>query len=208
MILLENKFGDIITESTGSGDSKKVYLSGIFLEAEQQNRNGRTYSHSDINKAVKKINEAAKSGRHILGELDHPNGSLEVKLGNVCCKLTEMSMSGNNGMGKAEIITTVPKGQIAMGLLQAGIQLGVSSRGSGGVNESTGNVEGFEITTIDVVANPSAINAFPQSIEESIQMYKRGDIITDLSEAVLHDTVAQKFFKDEIMKFVLSEYKL
>lgn len=207
MILLENKFQDVVTESVDTDTGKKLFLKGIFMEAEQKNRNGRTYQHREIAQAVQKIMEAAQAGRHILGELDHPNGSLEVKLDNVSHKIVEMHMEGNNAVGKAEIITSVPKGQIAKGLMEAGIQLGVSSRGSGSVNESTGMVEGFDMVTVDLVANPSAINAYPQSIEESLQLYRRGQIVGDLAEAVIHDADAQKYFQREIMKFIQEAFK-
>lgn len=202
MILLENKFQDVVTEAVDTDSGKKLYLKGIFLEAEQKNRNGRTYQRREIEEAVNKVMEASKSGRHILGELDHPNGSLEVRLDNVSHKIVEMHMQGNNAIGKAEIITSVPKGQIAKGLMESGVQLGVSSRGSGSVNESNGMVEGFDMITVDLVANPSAIDAYPQSIEESLQLSRQGHIITDLAEAVIHDPDAQKYFEKEILKFV------
>lgn len=200
MILLENKFTDIVTESDEKG--KNLYLKGIFLEAEQRNRNGRIYKRDEILKAVDKVNEAARENRHILGHLDHPNGSLDIKLDEVSHKLIEMHMEGNNAIGKAMIIPSVPKGQIAKGLIEAGIQLGVSSRGSGSVSESTGIVEGFEMVTIDIVANPSAINAYPLSIQESMALYGREKVINDLAEAVIHDDAAQKYFEKEILKFI------
>jgi hypothetical protein len=200
MILTESNFKNIIVES--SGDDKKLYIRGIFLESEQQNRNGRVYQRSEIQEAVNKINEAATQGRHILGELDHPAGSLEVSLKNVSHKITEMYMEGNNAIGKAEILEKVPSGQIAKGLIEAGINIGVSSRGSGMVNESTGIVEGFDIVTIDLVASPSAINAFPQSLRESIQLYKRTGELDNLANAVVHDKKAQAYFEKEIMTFI------
>lgn len=203
MILLENKFNDIIAESVGDGDNKSHYLSGIFMESERQNRNGRTYKRDEISRAVDKINEAAGSGRHVLGELDHPNGSLEVKLENAAIRIESMEMKGDFAYGRAKVLST-PKGQIVQALLNDGIQLGVSSRGSGSVQEATGTVENFELVTVDVVANPSAIDAYPESIFESLQMYKRGDEIDKLAEAVLEDQKAQKYFAEEIQKFMQS----
>jgi len=203
MILEEAHFGNIITEST---EDKKIYLKGIFMESEQKNRNGRIYQRSEIEKAVNKVNEAAKAGRHILGELDHPP-SLEVRLENVSHKIVDMYMEGNNAIGRAEILVNTPKGQIAKGLIEAGVNLGVSSRGTGSVNENTGMVEGFEVVTVDLVAQPSAINAYPETLSEHLQFYKRYGELTDVAEALIRDTKAQKFFKEEINKFLKDLYK-
>jgi len=204
MILIEENFNGIICEA--NTESKKMYLSGIFMESEQKNRNGRVYAKPEIEKAVKQVNEAATAGRHILGQLDHPQ-DLVVSLSEVSHKILEMQMSGNNAIGKAQIMESTPKGQIAKGLVKEGVQLGVSSRGSGQVNEDTGIVEGFNFITVDIVANPSAINAYPQSITEALDMYKRGYIIEDLSDAVLHDKSAQKFFEKELIKFIGKSFK-
>lgn len=204
MILIEENFNGIICESSNEG--KKLYLSGIFLESEQKNRNGRIYARKEIEAAVNIVNEAATAGRHILGQLDHPQ-DLVVSLSDVSHKILEMHMSGNNAIGKAQIMESTPKGQIAKGLIKEGVQLGVSSRGSGQVNEDTGIVEGFNFITVDIVANPSAINAYPQSITEALEMHKRGYIINDLSEAVLHDKAAQKYFQKELIKFIGDSFK-
>lgn len=178
-----------------------MYLQGTFMESEKRNRNGRIYQKSQIEAAVDKINEAARQGRHILGELDHPP-TLEVKLANVSHKILEMRMNGNDAVGKAMILETTPNGQIAKNLAESGIVLGVSSRGSGSVNEDTGIVEDFTFITADIVANPSAINAYPTSIMEQLEMYRRGYLVNDLAQAVLHDDKAQKYFQKEIEKFI------
>lgn len=203
MILLENRFNDIVSEAVGDGANRRHYLSGIFMESERQNRNGRTYKRDEIENAVSKVNEAATAGRHILGELDHPNGTLEVKLENAAIRIESMQMDGNNAIGRAKVLST-PKGQIVKALLDDGVQLGVSSRGSGSVQESTGTVENFELVTVDVVANPSAIDAFPQSVFESLQLHRQGKLVENLAEAVLHDQAAQKYFAQEIQKFIQS----
>lgn len=204
MILIEENFNGIICESNTEG--KKLYLNGIFMESEQQNRNGRIYKKSEIESVVQKVNEAATAGRHILGEMDHPE-NLVVSLSEVSHKILEMYMSGNNAIGKAQIMESTPKGQIAKGLIKEGVQLGVSSRGSGQVNEDTGIVEGFNFITVDLVASPSAINAFPQSITEALDMHRRGYIVKDLSESVLHDKAAQKYFEKELCKFIGDAFK-
>ena len=206
MILTEQKFTDIQTLTEGKDASKKLYLVGTMMESEQKNRNGRTYKKSEIANAVQKIQEAAKQGRNVLGALDHPSNSLEVKLKDVSHKLIEARMDGNDAICKAEIITTVPNGVIAKGLIDNGINIGVSSRGSGMVNEETNIVEGFDFVTIDLVANPSAISAYPQTITEALDMYRRGYVIDDLAYASIHDPKAQKYFSEEIKKFIQSEF--
>ena len=203
MILIEENFNGVLTEATAD---KKFYLKGIFMESEQQNRNGRIYKKNEVEAAVKNVNEAASAGRHVLGQLDHPQ-DLIVSLADVSHKILEMQMNGNNAIGKAQIIENTPKGQIAKGLMEAGVQLGVSSRGSGQVSEDTGIVEGFNFITVDIVANPSAINAYPQSVMEAIEMYHRGYIVNDLSEAVIHDKQAQKYFQKELIKFIGDSFK-
>lgn len=203
MILIEENFDSIIAENSTEG--KKLFLSGVFAEAGVKNRNQRTYKLDEMASEVRRINEAAQMNRHVLGELDHPS-ILDVKLENVSHKIVEMRMQGNKAYGKAEVITGHPKGQILKSLIENGIQVGVSTRGSGQINESTGEVSNFRMVTVDAVATPSCRSAYPETIEESIQLYKRGEIITDLSEAAIHDPAAQKYFADEMRKFISSLY--
>ena len=200
-ILVESNFNGITSENV----DKKLYLTGIFAEAQQKNRNGRIYRLDEIQAVVNKFNSAASENRHILGALDHPQ-TLEIRLDSVSHKILNMRMEGNNAMGKLEIIPT-PAGNIAKTLIEAGVQLGVSTRGSGEVNESTGDVNGFDCVTIDLVAQPSAINAYPASIMESLSLYKYRNKIFDLSEVVIHDVTAQKYLKKEINKFLTDLFK-
>ncbi|WGH49714.1 prohead core protein [Alishewanella phage vB_AspM_Slickus01] len=203
MIIIEENFTDIITESDSQG--KKFFLEGVFAEAETQNRNGRKYSIKEMTREIEKVNAAAMEGRHVLGELDHPN-VLEVRLKNVSHKITKMWMNGNKAYGKAEILQNHPNGQIAIGLMKDNVQLGVSTRGSGKVN-SSGLVENYNLVTVDIVATPSARSAYPQTIQEQLEMYNRGEVITDLAEAVIHDPVAQKYFQKELRAFINTFYK-
>lgn len=204
MLLLETRFDNIIQESDSSG--QKLYLKGIFMESERKNRNGRIYKRAEIEEQVRRVNEAAENNRHILGELDHPD-QLVVKLENVSHKIIHMEMDGNNAIGKAEILPT-PKGNIAKALIEAGVTIGVSSRGSGSVNEATNTVENFHLITVDLVASPSAIDAYPQSVYEHLQMYRNGAEIDKLAEAIRHDRTAQKHFEKEILRFIRSmDYK-
>jgi hypothetical protein len=201
MILTEDNFNGILKEDVSEGDNKKLYLKGVFMEAEQQNRNGRVYALHEMEQQVKKVNEAAKTGRHILGELDHSD-RLDIKLENVSHKIEQLWFEGNNVYGKALVLDKHPKGQILKALLDSEVNVGVSSRGSGSVNESDGRVSNFNLMTIDAVATPSARSAYPESIMEQLQMNKRGEIIEDLSEAVIHDPMAQKYFAIEMKKFI------
>lgn len=201
MILIEEKFDDVSPLMESVKDGKKLYLKGIFAEAESKNQNGRIYDLNEMKAQVQRINDQAKLGRFVLGELDHPS-VLEIKLENVSHKIVEMWMEGNNAYGKAEIIEGHPKGQILKSLIESGIQVGVSTRGSGQVNESSGRVNNFKMITVDAVATPSARSAYPETIEEQLSMYKRGEIVTDLSEAVINDAIAQKYFQLEMRKFI------
>lgn len=203
MILIEENFEGVLTES--ASDGKKTYLSGIFMESGNKNRNGRIYDSAEMQREVDKINEAAKRGHYVLGELDHPN-SLEIKLENVSHKIVEMTMKGNLVYGKAEIIDKHPKGQILKALVDSGVQVGVSSRGSGQVNESTGIVRNFGLVTVDAVATPSCRSAYPQTIQEQLEYYRKGGYVSELAEAVIHDQAAQKYFQAEMKKFIETLY--
>lgn len=201
MILIEENFDGIVAESCVEG--KKTYLTGVMMEWGVRNRNGRIYTRSDMEKAVSMVNEAAKNGHHILAELDHPN-TLEVKLKNVSHRLMEMEIRGNQVLGKAEVLTMHPNGAILKSLLDHKVAVGVSSRGGGTVNESTGEVSNYSFITIDAVATPSCRSARPETIQESLELYGRGNVVRDLAESVIHDQTAQKYFMEEMRKFILT----
>lgn len=175
--------------------TKHSYLSGIFMQADIVNGNHRVYPLNEISAAVTNINERIKGGYTVYGELNHPD-NLSIDLNNVSHIITEMWMDGKNAFGKARIIENHPKGQIVKAILDAGGKLGVSSRGSGNVNE--GKVSGFNLVTVDVVATPSAPNAFPGHVMESLNDNQK---IMTLAEAVIHDKTAQKYFIKELSEF-------
>lgn len=201
MILIEENFNDLITESVGVKEGKKLYLKGVYAEAGVRNRNGRVYNLEEMKREVERINDLAIAGSHVLGELDHPQ-KLEVCLKNVSHKIVEMKMHGNQAIGKAEILENHPNGQILKGLLMDGVRVGVSTRGAGQVNESTGEVRNFKMVTVDAVATASCRSAYPETIEEQLMMHKRGEIVYDLAESVIHDPMAQKYFQIELRKFI------
>jgi hypothetical protein len=132
-----------------------------------------------------------------MGELSHP-ADLQINLDRVSHAITEMRMDGNNVVGKMKLLKT-PCGDIARAIMEGGVRLGVSSRGTGSVG-SDGRVSGFQFLTVDVVSVPSAPNAHPDLVREAIETTK---IIT-LAEAAQHDEAAQKYLKSEIKKFLKS----
>lgn len=188
---------NLIQES--SVDGKNLWLSGIFMQADLKNRNGRNYPLSEIAAAVNGSKARLDEQNGILGELDHPQ-TLQINLDRVSHIITEMRMQGNNCFGKAKLLNT-PMGMIAQEIIKGGAKVGVSSRGAGNVNES-GGVTGFQFITVDIVAQPSAPDAYPGSIYESLQQAKNGSQIITLSEQIQHDDAAQKYFKKEILKWL------
>lgn len=176
---------------------KSLYMKGIFIQGGVKNRNQRVYPIHEIQRAVNALNEMIKEGP-VLGELDHPE-ELNINLDRVSHMITEMYMDGNNGIGKLKILNT-PMGNIAKVLIQDGVKLGVSSRGSGNVN-NMGNVTDFEIVTVDLVATPSAPNAVPLPLWESLNG-KRGAITEDLARAAVEDSAAQKYLQNELLSFI------
>lgn len=195
----------VTLESEGEGANKSLYLKGICVQAEQRNANQRVYPLHEISRAVDSVNKQIKEGRSVLGEVDHPS-DLKINLDRVSHMITEMWMEGNNGYGKLKIIPT-PMGNIVKTMLESGVKLGVSSRGAGDVNESNGKVSNFEILTVDVVAQPSAPDAYPVAIYESIMNMKHGHNLIGMAAEVSHDSKVQKYLAKEIVK-VIRDLKL
>lgn len=182
-----------------SVDGKNLWLNGIFMMSETKNRNGRIYPLSEISSAVHNMSQKILETRGIMGELDHPN-TLSINLDRVSHVITEVRMEGANAVGKMKLLDT-PMGSIAKKLVEAGVAIGVSSRGAGNVNEA-GLVDSFNVITVDIVATPSAQNAYPSSVYESLDHAKNGQQIITLAEQVQHDKAAQKYLKEEIMKWI------
>lgn len=191
----------IITESVDDGKGgKDLYMNGIFIQGNVKNQNQRVYPVNEISSAVQSLQEKIKSGYTVLGEADHPD-DLNINLDRVSHMIVDMQMQGNDGIGKLKMLPT-PMGNICKTLLESGVKLGVSSRGSGNVDGS-GNVSGFEIVTVDIVANPSAPGAYPDPLYEQIMNHRRGAQIWDVATAVKHDTAAQKYLQSEVVNFIL-----
>ena len=171
---------EFITE--GKGASKKSYIKGIFLQAEQVNRNGRMYPLSIMEREVNRYNESFVAKGRALGELGHPDGPT-VNLDRVSHKICELTREGNNFIGKAQLLET-PMGKIAKSLIAEGVCLGVSSRGVGSLkltNEGHKVVgEDFMLATAaDIVADPSAPDAFVQGIMEGKEWVWEGGLLRE-----------------------------
>ena len=143
----------VVESADNSKGGKDLYLKGICIQGGVRNANERVYPVNEIGRAVKTLNDQISTGYSVLGEVDHPEG-LNINLDRVSHMITNMWMEDSNGYGKLKILPT-PMGKLVETMLESGVKLGVSSRGSGEVNES-GDVSGFEIITVDVVAQPSA----------------------------------------------------
>jgi len=191
---------NIVTESVEEANGgKSLYMKGIFIEGDVRNQNNRIYTKDEIHSAVKTINEKIKSGYSVLGEADHPD-DLNINLDRVSHMITEMDTDGANGIGKLKLLPT-PMGNICKTLIESGCHLGVSSRGSGNVNDN-GIVKDFEIITVDIVANPSAPDAYPDPIYERIMNHRRGNVLMDVADATRHDKEAQRYLQEEVTNFI------
>ena len=171
---------ELITESVGG--KKQLYIQGVFLQSEMVNRNGRMYPFQIMEREVKRYNENYVQKGRALGELGHPDGPT-VNLDRVSHKITELKQDGNNFIGKAQILST-PMGKIAESLLKDGVTLGVSSRGIGSLRENNKGYkevgEDFMLATAaDIVADPSAPDAFVQGIVEGKEGVWDGGILRE-----------------------------
>lgn len=188
----------VIVESSNEG--KDLYMKGICIQGNVKNANQRVYPTFEINKAVQKVSDQIAGGTSVLGEVDHPE-DLKINLDRVSHMLTSMWMDGHNGYGKLKILPT-PMGKLVETMLQSGVKLGVSSRGSGNVDEATGNVSEFDIITVDVVAQPSAPNAYPTPIYESLLNMKHGHKVLEVAKAVREDKKVQRHLKEGVIQLI------
>ena len=198
-VILPN-VASITTESVDDGKGgKDLYMEGIFIQGGVKNQNQRVYPVNEIANAVKSLQEKITKGFTVLGEADHPD-DLNINLDRVSHMITSIHMNERDGIGKLKMLPT-PMGNICKTLLESGVKLGVSSRGSGNVDGS-GSVSDFEIVTVDIVANPSAPDAYPDPIYEQIMNHRRGGTIWDVATAVKHDNRAQKYLQSEVVNFI------
>ena len=185
MKLITEQIEDVKLVTEGTGDDKKLYIEGVFLQSELKNRNGRMYPFSVLEKEVNRYNEEYVKNKRALGELGHPDGPT-VNLDRVSHRITSLKAEGNNFIGKAQILDT-PMGKIAKSLLGEGVQLGVSSRGMGSIDKREDcNVvcDDFMLATAaDIVADPSAPDAFVNGIMEGKEWVWNNGILKETKVA-------------------------
>lgn len=199
--------GRIVFESideydlSGQKSGKSLYLKGICIQGGIRNANQRVYPVSEITRAVMTLNDQLGGNYSVLGELDHPE-DLKINLDRASHEITEMWMDGANGYGKMKILPT-PMGNIAKTLLESGVKLGVSSRGSGNVKEDgSGEVADFEIITVDIVAQPSAPGAYPTPIYENLMNTAGGYRAIKVAQEVQGDKQAQRYLKESLLNII------
>ena len=205
----------VITEKRKDG-TREYAIEGVFMQADQKNRNGRIYEKDVLENAVNKyVTEQVKTGRAV-GELNHPEGPT-INLDKVSHKITELKWSGSDVVGKASILNT-PMGKIVEGLLEGGVKLGVSSRGMGTLVQKRGTsyvADDFMLATVDIVQDPSAPGAFVNGIMEGVSwVWDNGilkvqeieEIETEIKEArgMRSSDVEIKAFKNFLSKLVNS----
>ena len=202
LYLRENlSFNEARLQILHENEGKDLYMKGICIQGGIKNANQRTYPVQEIARATKTLNDQISSGYSVLGEVDHPD-DLKINLDRVSHMITEMWMDGPNGYGKMKILPT-PMGQLVKTMLESGVKLGVSSRGSGNMSEyGNGEVSDFEIITVDVVAQPSAPGAYPTPIYEHLMNTKGGNMAKGLAAEVRNDPKAQKFLKEALTNII------
>ena len=186
MKLITEEVSKVKFVTEGKGSNKKLFIEGVFLQGNIQNRNGRMYPVDTLSREVGRYNESFVNKGRALGELGHPEGPT-VNLDRVSHKITSLVQEGNNFKGRAQILST-PMGKIASSLIGEGVTLGVSSRGVGSLQTTN---EGYKIvgedfqlaTAADIVADPSAPDAFVNGIMEGKEwVWEGGNLREQLAE--------------------------
>ncbi len=187
----------VIESAEDKNGGKSLYMKGICIQGGVKNANQRVYPVSEISRAVNTLNDQIKGGYSVLGEVDHPEG-LNINLDRVSHMLSGMWMDGPNGHGKLKILPT-PMGLLVKTMLESGVKLGVTSRGSGNVKEDgSGQVSDFEIITVDIVAQPSAPGAYPTPIYEHLLNTRGGYRALNIAR----DTQAQEYLKEQLVNII------
>jgi hypothetical protein len=179
---------------------KTLYMEGVCIEGGVRNANERVYPVQEISRAVESVNKQVHEGYSVLGEVDHPE-DLKINLDRVSHCIDKMWMDGPAGYGKLRILPT-PMGQLVKTMLDSGVKLGVSSRGSGNVNDGNGQVSDFEIVTVDIVAQPSAPNAYPRAIYEGLRNMKYGHKVLEIAREAGNDSKVQRYLTQEVKRLI------
>ena len=184
------------------GKNKQQYIKGIFMQSDIQNQNGRVYPYSVLKKEVSNYNNKFVKESRALGELGHPSGPT-INLDRVSHIITELYEDGKNFIGKAKIMDT-PNGKIVKNLIESGVRLGVSSRGLGSVKANKSGVnevqKDFVLSTVDIVSDPSAPEAFVNGIMEGREFSITGEIEYDIRNEI-RNTVSKKLDEKKIELF-------
>ena len=184
------------------GKAKEQYIKGIFMQSDIQNQNGRVYPFSVLQKEVKNYNNKFVKESRALGELGHPSGPT-INLDRVSHIITELYEDGKNFIGKAKIMNT-PNGKIVKNLIESGVRLGVSSRGLGSVKSNRQGVnevqKDFVLSTVDIVSDPSAPEAFVNGIMEGREFSITGELEYDIRNEI-RNTLSKKLDEKKIELF-------
>ena len=194
----------LITEHTNEieylseGKGKEQYIKGIFMQSDIKNQNGRVYPHAVLQKEVKNFNTKYVNEGRALGELGHPMGPV-INLDRVSHVIKELKEDGTNFIGKAKVMDT-PNGKIVKNFISEGVKLGVSSRGMGslktnkkGVNEVQSD---FVLSTVDIVADPSAPDAFVNGIMEGKEWVWENGVIKERDIDMMKKTIMKAKMKE------------
>jgi hypothetical protein len=197
---------EVLKESKDDGSSE-YFIEGIFAQSEQKNRNGRIYPKQIMENAVDKyINEQVKSKRSV-GELNHPDGPT-INLDKVSHLITNLEWNNNDVIGKAQILET-PMGKIVKGLLDGGVQLGVSTRGMGSLEQRNGLMyvkDDFILNTVDIVQDPSAPTAFVNGIMEGVDWVWNNGVVEPRSVEKM-ETEIKKAPRADLYEVQVREFK-
>ena len=197
---------EILTEADEKGN-KKYAIEGIFMQAEQKNRNGRIYPRAVMESALNKYNKDQVSKGRAVGELNHPEGPT-VNLDKVSHKIESLTWKGNDVVGKATILET-PMGKIVQGLLDGGVNLGVSTRGMGSL-ERRGDAmlvkDDFLLNAVDIVQDPSAPSAFVNGVMEGVEWVWNNGII-EAKQIEQMETEIKKAPRTDLYETQVREFK-
>ena len=192
------------------GGKKSMFIEGIFLQGNQKNRNNRVYKTDTLAREVARYNEQYVTGGRALGELGHPDGPT-VNLDRVSHKIVSLTQEGNNFIGKAKILDT-PMGRIAKNLIDEGVTLGVSSRGVGSITETK---QGYKLvgedfmlaTAADIVADPSAPDAFVQGIMEGKEWVYENGLLREKQIDYTRSTIEKLVLSKELQEKKVQIFK-
>ncbi len=207
-LIAENEMGNIISvnEAKDATGEKSMFIEGIFAQAEKQNRNKRTYPKKVLTEAIQKYIAEYVSKSKAIGELNHPQ-AFAPNPERACILIKALAWDGNDVLGKAKVLST-PQGEIVKALLRDGVQLGVSTRGMGSLEEKGAETivkDDYVISAIDVVSNPSGIDCWVDGVLENVEYYwKNGVLVESTAEEYLkHKRSADKeVLKQDFAKFI------